>query len=111
MSWLIDSIIQGSYTWTIPLVFLIVIIDIILVSCIKKKNYEIKNKYFEMNARFGIQKFNILKIVFALAVLWQASKPITYNPLGYFLSILIYSSVVLKLLVDFIKKERKKKVL
>jgi len=106
MTFIIESIIHGSFPWTIPLVFFFVSLDIILVYYLKKKNLAIKNKYFEFHVRFGFHKLNILKILFALLNFWQASRPVRYNPLGFFLSILIYSCIVLKLLFDLLKEVR-----
>jgi len=104
MTWLMGNIIEGSFTWTIPLVFFDVFLDILLVYFIKKNDLSIRNKYYELHARFGFLKLNSLKIVFALLNLWQASRPVRYNPLGFFLSVLIYTCIVIKLLIDVVKE-------
>ena len=109
MSWLIGNIIEGRYTWTIPIVFCLIILDIVLIHLIKKNELSIKNKYFELHERFGYLKLNFFKIIFALLNLWQALKPVRYNSLGYFLALLIYTCIVIKLLLDFLKEKKSKK--
>jgi hypothetical protein len=109
MSWLFENIIEGSFTWTIPLVFLLIFLDIYLINTIKKRSLLINNRYFELHRRFGILKLNSVKIVFAILNLWQASRPVRYNSLSYFLSLLIYTCIVIKLLLDVLKETKSNK--
>lgn len=103
MDWLIENIIHGDFAWSMPLVFFMIILDIFLVHIISKKNLDIENKYYKLHLRFGYKKINFIKICFLLLYLWQASRPVRYNPASFFLSLIIYSCIVLKLLYDFVK--------
>jgi hypothetical protein len=103
MSRLFESILQGNFAWTAPVVTFFVLLDIVLVYFIRKKNLSVNNKYFELHGRFGFKKLNSIKVIFALLNIWQALRPVRYNPVGFFLSVLIYSCIVTKLFYDSVK--------
>jgi len=110
MFWIIQKIIEGTFTWLIPIIIIFTIFDIVLTYYLRKNFPSFKNKYFRLHVRYGFGKINLLKVVFSILVCWQALRPIYYNPLSFFLSITIYFSIIAKLFFDFVASRRKNDV-